>query len=127
MPATITARQRDALYDQMLDRLSGIGDIELAARSEDFERADRLGREFADELVLICDDLGWGAGPENDRIELKTSPDVLQRMLGRLRQAGLSEREAQEATWSESRALDERNRLVVEACTEVLGELGTTT
>ena len=33
MSLTITAAQRDALYDQILDRLSGIGDIELAIQA----------------------------------------------------------------------------------------------
>ncbi len=34
MSVTITAAQRDALYDQILDRLSGIGDIEVAIQAE---------------------------------------------------------------------------------------------
>jgi hypothetical protein len=32
MPLTITAEQRNLLYDDILDHLSGIGDIELALR-----------------------------------------------------------------------------------------------
>lgn len=123
MAATITARQRDALYDRILDRLSGIGDIFLAADSEDFETADRLGREYSDELLLVCGDLGWGAGPKVEVIELGTSPGVLSRVFGRLRDATASERTVQEHGWEESRALEERNRLVGEACTNVLREL----
>jgi hypothetical protein len=36
MGLTITADQRDALYDQILDRLSGIGDIEVAIQAENY-------------------------------------------------------------------------------------------
>lgn len=54
---TITAAQRDALYDQILDRLSGIGDIWMAASNEQFETADRLGREYRDESRPLLDDL----------------------------------------------------------------------
>ena len=39
-----TPEQRDALYDQILDRLSGIGDIEVAIRSQNYEAAERLDR-----------------------------------------------------------------------------------
>ena len=41
MSLTITAAQRDALYDQILDRLSGIGDIELAIRAGKLRDAER--------------------------------------------------------------------------------------
>jgi hypothetical protein len=123
MAVTITAGQRDALYDRILDRLSGIGDIELSANSGDFAGAERLGREYSDELRLVCDDLGWGAGPESDVIELTTSSDVLLRVFGRMRDAAASERTAQATSWDENRLLEERNRLVDEACEMVLAAL----
>ncbi|HTR75367.1 MAG TPA: hypothetical protein VMH33_08950 [Solirubrobacterales bacterium] len=121
---TITAEQRDALYDRVLDRLSGIGDILLAADSEDFATADRLGREYADELALVCDGLGWGPGSRSDVIELNNSPELLLRVFARLRGAAVSERETQARSWDESRILEERNRLVDQACTDVLRALG---
>jgi hypothetical protein len=123
MAATITAEQRDALYDRVLDRLSGIGDILLAANSKDFATADRLGREYSDELTLVCDGLGWGGNSESEVIELKTPPELLRRVFGRLRDATASEREAQARSWDESRTLEERNRLVDQACTSVLQTL----
>jgi hypothetical protein len=123
MTVTITAEQRNALYDRVLDRLSGIGDIQLAASAEDFSTADRLSREYVDELTLICDGLGWGATSESDVIELNTSPELLLRVFGRLRDAAASEREAQTRGWDESRTLEERNRLVGQACTSVLQTL----
>jgi hypothetical protein len=62
MSLTITAAQRDALYDQILDRLSGIGDIELAIQLENYDAAERLGREYSDDLRLLLEDLGIGDG-----------------------------------------------------------------
>lgn len=43
MSLSITAAQRDALYDQILDRLSGIGDIALAIERENYAAAERVG------------------------------------------------------------------------------------
>ncbi|HVD86713.1 MAG TPA: hypothetical protein VNB59_04830, partial [Solirubrobacterales bacterium] len=57
---TITADQRDAVYDAVLTHLSGIGDLLLVVEENDLERAYRLGREFSDDLRLVLDDLGWG-------------------------------------------------------------------
>ena len=126
MAVTITAEQRNALYDRVLDRLSGIDDILLAAGAEDFATADRLAREYADELMLICDGLGWGSSSESDVVELSTPPELLRRVFARLRDAAASEREAQARSWDESRSLEERNRLVDEACTSVLQTLDPT-
>jgi hypothetical protein len=119
---TVTSQQRDALYDRILSRLSGIEDIWLAASRGDYETADRLGREYSDELRLVLDDLGWGDGPGGD-LDLKTDPDVLRRVFGRLRDSTVTEREAQATSWAESRVLEDRNRLVGEACDSVLEAL----
>jgi hypothetical protein len=76
----ITAAQRDALYDQILDRLSGIGDIEVAIQARDYEHAERIGREYSDDLRLLLDDLGIGEG-DGGSVELNTPPEVLRRVL----------------------------------------------
>jgi hypothetical protein len=120
---TITHAQRDAVYDQILDRLSGIDDIWIAASKADFETADRLGREYSDELRIVLDDLGWGDGPGPEAIELTTAPDVLRRLFGRMRDSAAGERERRQAGWLETRQLEERNRLVGEACEAVLARL----
>lgn len=124
MAVTISHAQRDAVYDQILDRLSGIEDIWLAASTQRYETADRLGREYSDELRLILDDLGWGDGPEGESIELTTPPDVLRRVFARLRDTTAAERSDRQASWAESRQREERNRLVGEACQTVLAMLG---
>lgn len=120
---TITGAQRDALYDWVYDRLSGIDDIWLAASNGRYETADRLGREYSDELRLVLDDLGWGDGPGGPTIELTTPPDVLRRVFGRLAGSGTAKPASGEEGPIDSRELDERDRLVGEACETVLAAL----
>lgn len=55
MTLTVTAEQRDALYDQILDRLSGIGDIEMVVQAENFDVAERPS---SSDLPVYCD-LCW--------------------------------------------------------------------
>ena len=122
MGLTITAEQRDALYDQVLDRLSGIGDIEIAIDVEDYDRAERLGREFSDDLRLLLDDLGIGEGT-GEPVELSSSPVVLRRVLPRLSELAEAHTSALDEEVAEVQGLKDRNRLVAEACKTVLREL----
>ena len=119
---TITAEQRDALYDQILDRLSGIGDVWLAVCAENYDAVDRLAQTYADDLRLVLDDLGWGDGPGGP-IELSTPPDVLRRVLTRLRDAAVGLDASQQEERAEAQESAQRNRLVVEACRHVLADL----
>lgn len=122
MSPTITAAQRDALYDQILDRLSGIGDIELAIRLENYDAAERLGREYSDDLRLLLDDLGLGDG-DHGPVELTAPPQVLRRVLPRLRELAQNHTAGLGPEWIEVRAIEERNRLVSAACEAVLASL----
>lgn len=121
MKVMVTAEQRDALYDQLLDRLSGIDDIPLAIKLGNHELAKRLGREYSDELRLL-DDLGYGDG-DGKPVELTVPAEVLRRLLPRLRQLSHDLTGSQESEWAEARQLKDRNRLVSEACEAVLNGL----
>jgi hypothetical protein len=123
MSPTITADQRDALYDQILDRLSGIGDVWLAVCAEDYDAATRLGREYSDDLRLVLDDLSWGEGA-GESVELTTPPDVLRRLFPRLRDAAVKFSASQKKQREEVMEIDERSRLVTEACQSVLADFG---
>lgn len=125
MTLTITAEQRDALYDQILDRLSGIGDIEIAIDAEDYDRAERLGREFSDDLRLLLDDLGLGDG-SGDPVELSSPPAMLRRVLPRLRELAEAHSSALEEEVAETKKLKDRNLLVAEVCEVVLANLDAT-
>ncbi len=122
MSFAIKPDERGALYDQVLDRLSGIGDVWLAVCREDYEEAARLARIFADDLVLLSDGLGWG-DRQDESFELDAPPDVLRRALTGHCHAAL-QRDARELPErAEGRERQERNRLVVQVCRRVLGEL----
>ncbi len=122
MSITITAAQRDALYDDVLTHLSGVGDLWLTIEREDYETADRLGREFADDLTLILDDLGWGA-ESSENIELTTHPDVLRRVLAQLRARAERHAHTEQEAINELREERGRTQLVVDTCDKVLAAL----
>lgn len=122
MTLTITAAQRDALYDQIVDRLSGIGDIELAIQLENYDLAERLSREYSDDLRLLLEDLGFGEG-DGQAVELTVSPQVLRRVLPRMRDLAKDLAASQEPEWAEASQMKRRNQLVTEACEAVLTSL----
>jgi hypothetical protein len=122
MALTITKAQRDALYDQILDRLSGIGDIEVAIQAKNFGTAERLTGEYSDDLRLLAD-LGFGDG-NGESVDLNAPPDVLCRVLSRLRELAERYTASQESEQAEARELEERNRLVADTCEALLRDLG---
>jgi hypothetical protein len=122
MPLKITAAHRDALYDQILDRLSGIGDIEVAIQAENYDAAERIGREYSDGLRLLLDDLGIGDG-DGAPLELTTAPEVLRRVLPRMQKQANDYTASLKPEVIEVHEITERNRLVSEACERVLSEL----
>jgi hypothetical protein len=116
----ISAAERDALYEQIHVRLSGSDAVWLAAAAGDFEEAERLGREYCDELGLLIDDLGWGEG-SGESLELTTPPAVLHRVLTRLRglaEARRAEVQEERAEWQER---EEETQRVLGVCERVLG------
>ena len=122
MAISIAPEQRDALYDQLVDRLSAIDDVRVAVEREDFETADRLAREVTDDLRFVCDDLGWGAG-RGGEIELRCPPDLLQRVFTRLGEAAEQMAGVGAEQEKEIRELRHRNRTVVRVARRVLVEL----
>lgn len=123
MTIRLSAAHRDALYEHILNRLSGIGDLWKTIEAEEYEPATRLGWEYCDYLRLILTDLGWGDGPGRT-IDLSAPPDVLERVFSRLRELTIGLQESEAADLAEIREQADRNRMVVEACERVLGELG---
>jgi hypothetical protein len=81
--AAIDRERRDALYELVLDHLSGIGDFWIAIEEKDFARAERLGIEFGEDFRLL-EDIGWE--PKHDRatVALTMPPHDLIELLRRL-------------------------------------------
>lgn len=123
MSVRITAAERDALYEQILVRLSGIDEVWIAAEARDFPRADEVAREFGDYLILILEDLGWG-GSGGEPLELTSPPEVLRRVCARMQARAEAEQEREEAERAESLEREERTRQVLSTCRRVLEELG---
>lgn len=122
MSAIVTPEQRDALYDQILDQLSGIGDIEIAIQAEKFENAERLSLEFSDYLQLLLN-IGFGES-DGEPVELTLAPEVVRRAFVRLRDLAAGFAASQESELVEMRQIADRSRLLTEACTSVFDELG---
>jgi hypothetical protein len=122
MSQTISAVERNALYEQVLLHLSGIDGVWFAIKAEDFATANRLGREFSDDLLLVLDDLGWGEHGAQS-VTLTTSPQVLRRVLKRLRRVATEQRNLAEEERAEAEQEADRNALVAAVCERVLAGL----
>jgi hypothetical protein len=122
MNVTLSPEERDRLYEQILVHLSGIGDVWLAIEQEDFVAADRLGREFGEELQVVLDGLGWGdlAGRE---VRLTSSPEVLLRVFARLRDRAQDQRQSEEEERAEAERAAQGNHLVIETCERIIASL----
>lgn len=120
---TITSAQRDALYEEIYAGLPGIEDVWLAACAADYAKATELGRNYSDDLRLLLDDLGWGEGSEAD-VELTTPPEVLRRVLGRLRESAQSHGARVDVELAKARKDHDHSQLVVETCDSLLERLG---
>lgn len=119
---TISAEQRNALYEQIMERLSGIGDVWLAASAQNFDLASRLAREFSDDLRLIVDDLEFGEGTGTS-VELVTPPVVLRRVLTRLCASAIDQDKAEAPDRAVVMQLEARNSLVVRTCQAILARI----
>jgi len=83
---TINSSERDAIYQEVLTDLTGVGDIDIALRNEDYDAARRYRRRFEDDMRLL-DDLGWEPEQDRDEFELTMPPDGLARVLERLNES----------------------------------------
>lgn len=126
MTVTITAEQRDALYDVILDRIAAIEDVWIAVCADNFEHARRLGLAYSDVLRLVVEDLGWGDTAPPDSIELKTPPDVLRRVFERMRSQALGMSASEEKERAELRESQRQNQMVLDTCEQVLAGLDAT-
>jgi hypothetical protein len=83
MAITIDRDQRDAIYGQVRNDLSGVDDISRLLDGGDIDAALRHRRWFEDDMRLL-DDLGWEPEPAGERFELTMPAVDLARLFGRL-------------------------------------------
>jgi len=85
MALSITGEQRDAIYEEVLNDLCGIGDVALLIGRGEYGSAREQGCRFVEDLCLL-DDLGWepASGDGRDEFVLTLPPAELTRALRRL-------------------------------------------
>jgi hypothetical protein len=83
MSVTIAREQRDAIYEVVIDHLSGIEDVWIAVNQGDSATAKRLGRLFAEDLRLR-EDLGWSERIDGETVELHLPVSELTRTIARV-------------------------------------------
>lgn len=121
----ITREERDALYEQVVTRLTGMDDVRVAAERGDFDAADRLAREYRDYLTVLVNDLGWGTVQQRERIMLVTPREVLRRFFRRILDSAGESRAAQSEQRDEERRLAKADDLLERTSQRLLRRLGT--
>lgn len=120
----ITSAQRDAVYGQVLDRLSVAGDLSLLVQQGDLGAARRLAREVSDDLQLVLDALGWGETSSGSDVELDLPAEQLRRTFARLRERAVEQKETSSQALAETQAPHEQSVIVIETCDQVLAATG---
>ena len=83
MPLTISRKQRDALYELVVDHLTAIGDVWIELDKRDFATAKRQAREFVQDLHLL-NDLGWDETIDSERVTVTVPAGELVLTIARL-------------------------------------------
>ena len=120
---TINRDQRGGLYEVIRNHLALIEDFWVAIeRTKDFDAAERLGLEFAEDFRLL-QDIGWSEHDHRESYQLTMAPDALRQVLERLHGEAvgvLVESGAEARSSREDAKTDHRFQLGYEACARVL-------
>lgn len=122
LKASIPPEQREALDALLMARLDGLGDIVIAFKAGKLAYAERLSREYADELHVLIRLREMG-----DQAELQGARDSWRPVMERMRAIAEGDTSGLAPEMAALRKSTERNRLIAEACTAVLHEIATTT
>jgi hypothetical protein len=125
MCLTITREQRDAIYEVVMNHLTGIGDVWIAVERRDFKDAGRLGRDFAEDLHLL-EDLGWEEDVDRDKFTLTMPRDELARAVVRLHERANGSLGSYVSRPKEDEEIAERDVAAAAALAELLGKLAGT-
>jgi hypothetical protein len=122
VPMTITRAQRDAIYEMVINHLTGIGDVRLSVQGGDFATAKRLGRDFAQDLRLL-EDLGWAETIDRETVALTVPADELTRTLARLHKDAAGSLATYVLRPKDDEELAQRDLAASEALGEILSQL----
>jgi len=125
-PITIDRDHRDGLYEVIRNHLVVIEEFWVAMeRTRDFETAEQLGLELAEDFRLL-QDIGWGEEGERESFELTMPPGELGKALERLRAEAveiLVESGDEAQTSREDADTSRRFQLGHETCEKALADL----
>jgi hypothetical protein len=122
MAITIDRAQRDAIYSQIRNDLSGVDDISRLLDGGDIEAALRHRRWFEDDMRLL-DDLGWKPEPTSEQFELTMPAVDLARLFGRLNGEAGAELKTSFAETADDRGAAQRLLLARTTYGNVLAQL----
>lgn len=122
MPLIITRAQRDAIYELVVNHLTGIGDVWICVGRREFATAERLGREFAEDLRLL-ENLGWTPTVDRETVALTVPPDELTRTLARLHKDAAGSVGTYVSRPKDDEELAQRDLAASEALGEILSQL----
>jgi hypothetical protein len=119
---TITRAQRDAIYEMVVTHLAGIGDVWICVDRREFAAAERLGRDFAEDLRLL-EDLGWAETVDSETVALTVPSNELTRTLARLHKDAAGSLGTYVSRPKDDEELAQRNLAASDAIGEVLSQL----
>ncbi len=119
MPLTIQPTARGILRRQVLDQLSGIGDVHLALADDQWATAQTLRRRYENCLRLL-DDLGWRDDDPAEEFAITMDPVPLMRVLARLHERATEEVERLTEETAETRVALWESVLTVVTCGDLL-------
>lgn len=113
---------RDALYGELVDHLSAVGDIHLLLARGEHLTARRLAGAFREETRLL-DDLGWASDDARESYPLTMDAQELASVLGRLHRDASALLASLLARPREDEALSERSLAATGACGALLSQI----
>lgn len=123
---TIDREQRSGLYEVVRNHLGSIEDFWVALeRTQDFDAAERMGEEFAEDFRLLRD-IGWSEHDVRESYVLTMPARELGDLLKRLKEeaaSALIETGTEAQSSREDAETDWRLRVGFETCGQVLGDL----
>lgn len=122
MSITISGQQRRLLYGIAIERLTNIDAIWHAAKTQDWMKAQELGREYGSILQLLAGGLGWGDDSSDDT-QLSCSSEVLEHALALIRREAAVDAEEQRDVRLMAEAQAERIE-VFDVCDQLLVAIG---
>lgn len=122
MPLTIKPTARGILRRQVLDQLSGIGDIHTALADDQWATAQTLRRRY-ENCMRLLDDLGWRDDDPAEEFAITMDRLPLMRVLARLHERASEEVERQVEQMEEEREPLHESLVTVSVCGDILLKL----